>query len=915
MMRKVIIVFLMLVSILICDLNIVHAAEDNFSDIYVVGMDGKDAGVKQRYSVLKKSNDVMFRGEDLAKISGYTYSVDQGKTVFKRGYKEIKIDLNSNSYTVFRENNKYSFVNKIIIKDDTYYFSAAEMLPWLNVNCVVDKGVIYVDVDENSYWDIYEEFNAEKSEMMFDFETCCEELGVKSNKLAAMSYLKDDGVVGIVLDLVWIPGTSTTVGERKGYMEIFEGMFEDAARINKVMDDMAESAEGIKVYLELAEKVDGLAELSKEVQMLDKVTQELKVLEDTENFLSYLCLLETDNSERMMWLKYLISETDLDKDDEMISAAQAVYELYDGDVRFTDYGKKFLYEISDNIVEAGLDYLTGAGAVKAALDVMGVYTAIKPNWVSGVNKISKYDRIANECFSVYVRDRYQYDTESIESQRAHAMMFLYASECNWGVMADYAATKDYELSKRYTEIANQALEWQTKLMQCSDSTVNDSLGYGTNNNAKTECTNILKNKFSSLNTGIENDNSETPENNENTKEASNLIKATYYDGNGELKYYYEYKYDRENLVEELYYEENGVLFSKKEYRYDEKGNCIREKEYDSDDDLVYDIRFEYDQAGNCIREYGEDEGYPYEKKMEYNKYNHLTKEVHYDDEGKIEYYCRYEFEYDSKGNPIKRKQYDVDNQLTGYLSMIYDSNCNIIEMTMYDSSGEFTMKYEMEYDSDSNPIKTNYSNEYGYVGTEEYNDHGDLYKKVMYNESGRTAEELYKSYTYDSKGNIRSETNYEGKNKKCTSIIEYEYSSTCDIKAVVTNNYWYQYEPMTGGYTRYKFFEDGTYQSLWIVDYVPENQLYTGNYKIEGDKIILDGYSAFTSYYNEQLNVLAFGSFVPSDVNPMYGSMNGDSSVEVIISTDKYYEEYSDEMIKYLDSILSDKREECNKKK
>lgn len=110
----------------------------------------------------------------------------------------------------------------------------------------------------------------------------------------------------------------------------------------------------------------------------------------------------------------------------------------------------------------------------------------------------------------------------------------------------------------------------------------------------------MKNKFSDLNTNIGNGNSETSENNDNTKETSNLIRTTYYDGDGDLNYYFEYKYDNGNLIEELYYEDDDILFSRKKYKYDENGNCIREKEYDSDDDLVYDlknvllIKFEFD---------------------------------------------------------------------------------------------------------------------------------------------------------------------------------------------------------------------------------------------------------------------------------------------------------------------------------
>ena len=903
MMKKAIIVFLIFVSILICDLNIVHAADDNFSDIYVVGMDGKNAGEKQRYSIIQKSNDVMFSGEDLSKISGYTYSVKQNEAIFKRGYKEIKINLSNNTYTVITAAKRLTFDNKIINKDGIYYFSAAEMLPWLNVGCVVDKGIIYVDVDENSYWDIYEDFNNSKWNMVFDFEECCRELGESSKELSAMSYLKDESLVGIILDHVWIPGTSTTVGVNTEYIEIFEEMFEDSERINETIDEMVDGSEGIKAYLELADSVEGLADLSEEIKFLDGVTKELKILEDAENFLSYLCLLEKDNTERMMWLEYLVSRKELSASEQMISAAQEVITLYDNDVRFTDYGKKILYAMADNVVDAVIDKVTGAGTIKKVLGLMDLYTATNPDWVSGVNKISKYDQIAQEGLMVYVLESDKFDTKAIESQRSHAMLFLYSSECNWRVMADYAKTRNYELSKVYTEIAEEAETWQAKMLLCAKSTVNDSLGYGTNNDDKTEYINALKNKFSNMN--IKDDNSETPENNENNEATSNLIRVSYYDGDGKLKYYFEYKYEDGNAIEELHYEEDGDLSSWKERKYDEKGNYIREKEFDSDGELIYDIKFTYDSSGNCVREKGTDQGASYEVEREYNEYNHLITEVEKCD-GKIDYYVHRKLEYDAKGNPLKITTYDMDDEIMGTMEIKYDSNNNIVEIIEYSSSGEVVKKTNSEYDSDSKLLNTVYNDiKYGTVTEETYNEHGHVYKRILYNENGNILEEKYSSFVYDSKGNIRSEVSYD--DEGCVSQIQYDYSTGVDLKSVVVNNYWYQYEPTIGGYTRYKFFEDGTYQSLWIVDYVNNNQVVTGNYKIEGDEIILDGYSAFSSYYNEQINVFADETFVPIEVNPINGGMY----LDIIISTDKYYEEYSDEMIKYLDSILHDKREQC----
>ena len=38
----------------------------------------------------------------------------------------------------------YDFENKIVYKDNKYYYSGAEVLPWLNVNCAVSDNKLFV---------------------------------------------------------------------------------------------------------------------------------------------------------------------------------------------------------------------------------------------------------------------------------------------------------------------------------------------------------------------------------------------------------------------------------------------------------------------------------------------------------------------------------------------------------------------------------------------------------------------------------------------------------------------------------------------------------------------------------------------------------------------------------------------------
>lgn len=136
-------------------------------------------------------------------------------------------------------------------------------------------------------------------------------------------------------------------------------------------------------------------------------------------------------------------------------------------------------------------------------------------------------------------------------------------------------------------------------------------------------------------------------------------------------------YERENLIiaEENSYDENGNLCEKVINNSKTKGQMRETKRYNSFNKVVEHSRifvgepkvssllssnsfFEYDEKGNLIKKYKtsrEEDGCVRHRDMytyKYNEQNNILEECEYDSLGGI--YCKTTYEYDEKGNEIKK---------------------------------------------------------------------------------------------------------------------------------------------------------------------------------------------------------------------------------------------------------------------
>lgn len=380
---------------------------------------------------------------------------------------------------------------------------------------------------------------------------------------------------------------------------------------------------------------------------------------------------------------------------------------------------------------------------------------------------------------------------------------------------------------------------------------------------------------------------------ENIEIKKELIKELYYDGDDSLKYYFEYTYDKDSkaqLVNRLYCEAGKDAYIEREYTYDKNGNCIKEVEFYSDGEFdVYN--YEYDSRGNLVCEHGNDGGEKYRFEYKFDSKDNLIEQIEYDDKGNVEYYRKGVYEYDGNGRILELHIFDENNEVKQKDKYIYNS--------VEDLAAIVSNYYEDGKMVNTRKVVFNYyetgqvSDEQMYVDEKQvsltyYDQYGNIIERNYSNESGDVADVTYYSRIYDSDGNLRSVAIMDNNGVKEVNV--YEYSINKDIKPEVLSQYWYKCEYAIGGYTRYKFNADGTYESLWLSDYSPNNKIMKGTYKIEDDRIVIDDSDYF---YDGNKKTFSYESVTSSGADPLYG---GGAMKFSLIPSKICYEEYSDEM-------------------
>ncbi|MGZ4058043.1 MAG: hypothetical protein ACXVPU_03400 [Bacteroidia bacterium] len=168
-----------------------------------------------------------------------------------------------------------------------------------------------------------------------------------------------------------------------------------------------------------------------------------------------------------------------------------------------------------------------------------------------------------------------------------------------------------------------------------------------------------------------------------------LSQTTTYYPDGKTITWYSYKYDEKGkLVEEIdKYKSDSTLEKKTIWKYDAKGNNIEATDYKPNGDLSTKSTFEYDEKGNEIQcdMYGIDGKITYVYKWEYDKSGNKIIEELYDFGGKF-LNSKKTFSYDNKGNTIEEKDYNSTGSLKATIDYKYD----------FDTRGNWIKRTELD---------------------------------------------------------------------------------------------------------------------------------------------------------------------------------------------------------------------------
>lgn len=149
---------ILLIAILINSMVIpVFGAPDKYThsslDI-IVSKDG--VGYTETVDALIEENDIYIKAEQFAKLTKYTYAVtEENKGVFRLGMKFVVVDYKKQKLTVNTTKQPFSGA---ILSNGEYYLPFSEIIPWLNVSVDIEKGLLRLESDVLSYWEVINDF-------------------------------------------------------------------------------------------------------------------------------------------------------------------------------------------------------------------------------------------------------------------------------------------------------------------------------------------------------------------------------------------------------------------------------------------------------------------------------------------------------------------------------------------------------------------------------------------------------------------------------------------------------------------------------------------------------------------------------------------------------------------------------------
>jgi len=201
----------------------------------------------------------------------------------------------------------------------------------------------------------------------------------------------------------------------------------------------------------------------------------------------------------------------------------------------------------------------------------------------------------------------------------------------------------------------------------------------------------------------------------------NIVESNLYSEAGALIYKSIIKYNSGNLIEHIHYSANDSLAGKTIAKCDSKRNIIESNSYQPDGKIVVRSNFKYDENSNRIEEISEqiDDGIKQRTSNKFDIKGNIidSKTESYPKNDSRGWFCisHETKKYDVKGNNIEIVILDcVNGAMNRKTIQKFDDKGNIIEENNYNADGRLMYKYiyKFDYDKKGNWIKKiDYKNE------------------------------------------------------------------------------------------------------------------------------------------------------------------------------------------------------------
>ena len=190
-------------------------------------------------------------------------------------------------------------------------------------------------------------------------------------------------------------------------------------------------------------------------------------------------------------------------------------------------------------------------------------------------------------------------------------------------------------------------------------------------------------------------------------EKGNIIEKVSFNGDGVVENKKTFKYNEKGgKIEEAYYGGDGTPGKKLTYKYDDKGNIIEEVSFKGNDELQYKTIYKHDKEGNVIEEkhLGNEGKIVNRHSYKHDKEGNVIEEMYYHRE---RLYNKIIFAYDEKGNLIEKVTYGGDEKLEKRTTHKYDEKGSLLLTQEFNGTGKIITEctYTYEYDEKGNWVK------------------------------------------------------------------------------------------------------------------------------------------------------------------------------------------------------------------